>query len=386
MWEAWMDALQRLGAHLETRLGSLEEAKRQGRKVIGYTAGGYLPEELVLACDAIPIGYVRAGDNNILRDAGSYICRWIDPFWRSQIGYLTSRKDLYYSIADLIVVPITDNHARAFSNTIVFYTPEVESFVFGVPHVKDELALGYYLDGLKRLKNKLERFTGIRIGKQGLKKAIELCNRERELFSQISMLRKANGNVVPSRDFIALHHGSFLADKEVMVDVLESYLKEAKKREPSADNVPRVLLSGSTLGDGDTKVLDLIEDCGGMVVMEEFAEGLRPYWTSVGLEDDPMAALAKAYLMERVCPGWFRPGTERLDFLVELVGDYRASGLIWYQLMYRESYKVESYFFPQILKQKTGLNMLVLESEYDTAAELGTMRTRIETYIETIRT
>jgi len=239
---------------------------------------------------------------------------------------------------------------------------------------------------LKRLKNKLERFTGIRIGKQGLKKAIELCNRERELFSQISMLRKANGNVVPSRDFIALHHGSFLADKEVMVDVLESYLKEAKKREPSADNVPRVLLTGSTLGDGDTKVLDLIEDCGGMVVMEEFAEGLRPYWTSVGLEDDPMAALAKAYLMERVCPGWFRPGTERLDFLVELVGDYRASGLIWYQLMYRESYKVESYFFPQILKQKTGLNMLVLESEYDTAAELGTMRTRIETYIETIRT
>ncbi|MBN1460940.1 MAG: 2-hydroxyacyl-CoA dehydratase [Armatimonadetes bacterium] len=381
-----MDALERLGAHLETRLDSLKEAKRQGRKVIGYTTGGYLPEELVLACDAIPIGYVRSGDNNALRDAGAYICRWIDPFWRSQIGYLTSKKDPYYNIADLIVIPITDNHVRAFSNTIVFYTPEIESFQFGVPHVKDELALGYYLDGLKRLKNKLEKLTGVGIGKQRLKKAIQLCNRERELFSQISMLRKADGNVVPSRDFIALHHGSFLADKEVMVEILESYLEEAEGREPLADNVPRILLTGSTLASGDTKLLDLIEDCGGMVVMEEFAEGLRPYRTSVGLEDDLMEALAKAYLMERVCPGWFRPGTERLDLLVELVGDYRASGLIWYQLMYRESYKVESYFFPQILKQKTGLNMLVLESEYDTAAELGTMRTRIETYIETIRT
>jgi len=89
--------------------------------------------------------------------------------------------------------------------------------------------------------------------------------------------------------------------------------------------------------------------------------------------------------MQRVCPGWFRPGTERLDFLIKLVEEYRAAGLVWYQLMYRESYKVESYFFPEILKQKTGLNMLVLESEYDTGAEMGTMKTRLETYIRTIR-
>ena len=151
-----MKALERLESHLKTRLTDLSKAKEQGRKIIGYSAGGYLPEELVLACGAIPLCFIQAGDNAILRDAGSYICRWLDPFWRSQIGYLTSRKDPYYTIADLIVIPITDNHVRGFSNTAGYYTPEIESFVFGVPHVKDGYALEYYLQGITRLKKKLE--------------------------------------------------------------------------------------------------------------------------------------------------------------------------------------------------------------------------------------
>jgi benzoyl-CoA reductase/2-hydroxyglutaryl-CoA dehydratase subunit BcrC/BadD/HgdB len=118
--------------------------------------------------------------------------------------------------------------------------------------------------------------------------------------------------------------------------------------------------------------------------MEEFAEGIRPYWNDVKPDGDLMDNLAKSYFMERICPGWFRPGTERLDFLIELANDYKAAGLVWYQLLYRESYKVESYFFPSILKQKTGLNMLTLESEYS-EAETGAMKTRIETFIKTLR-
>jgi len=379
-----MKALEKLDSHLETRLTDLSKAKEQGRKIIGYPAGGYLPEELVLACDAIPICFIQAGDNAILEDAGAYICRWFDPFWRSQIGYLTSRKDPYYTIADLIVIPITDNHVRAFSNTVGYYTPEIESFVFGVPHVKDEYALGYYLQGISRLKKKLEEFTGVEITESRLKQSIRLCNRERELFRQISLMRQSENFAVASKDFVALNHGSFIADKGVMVEILESFAKEVKDSAPLPKDGPRILFTGSTLARGDSKVMDIIEDTGGVVVMEEFAEGIRPYWGNVKLDGDLMANLAESYFMDRVCPGWFRPGTERLDFLIKLARDYKAAGMIWYQLMYRESYKVESYFFPDILKKETGLNMLTLESEYD-AMETGPMKTRIETFIKTRR-
>jgi benzoyl-CoA reductase/2-hydroxyglutaryl-CoA dehydratase subunit BcrC/BadD/HgdB len=379
-----MKALEKLDSHLKTRLTDLNKAKEQGRKIIGYPAGGYLPEELVLACDAIPICFIRAGDNDVLKDAGAYICRWFDPFWRSQIGYLTSGKDPYYTIADLIVIPITDNHVRVFSNTAGYYTPEIKSFVFGVPHVKDEISLAYYLQGISKLKKKLEEFTGVELTESRLKQSIELCNRERELLREISLMRKSDNFVVDSKDFVALNHGSFLADKEVMVEILESFIEELKETVPLPNDGPRILLTGSTLAQGDSKVMHIIEDTGGVIVMEEFAEGIRPYWGNVKLDGNLMYNLAESYFMERVCPGWFRPGTERLDFLIKLAREYHAGGVVWYQLMYRESYKVESYFFPDILKKETGLPMLIVESEYD-AMETGPMKTRIETFIETIR-
>jgi benzoyl-CoA reductase/2-hydroxyglutaryl-CoA dehydratase subunit BcrC/BadD/HgdB len=378
-----MKSLDKLDSHLKTRLRDLSKAKEQGRKVIGYPAGGYLPDELVLACDAIPICFIQAGDNALLRDAGNYVCRWFDPFWRSQIGYLTSRKDPYYTIVDLIAIPITDNHVRAFSNTAGFYAPDLESFVFGVPHVKDKLALDYYLQGINRLKKKLEEFTGIEITDSRIRQSIKLCNRERALLKKISLMRESENFAVTSKDFVALNHGSFLADKEAMIDILESFIKEVKDSPPLSNNGHRILLTGSTLAQGDSKVMDIIEDTGGVIVMEEFAEGIRPYWVEVKLEGNLMANLAESYFMDRVCPGWFRPGTERLDFLVKLAKNYKVAGVIWYQLMYRESYKVESYFFPGILKEETGLRMLVVESEYD-AQETGPMKTRIETFMETL--
>jgi len=379
-----MKPLDKLNTHLASRLTDLQKAKEQGRKVIGYPAGGYFPEELALACDAIPISFIQAGNNTVLQDAGSYICRFFDPFWRSQVGYLTSGNDAYYTIADLLVIPITDNHVRVFSNTAGYYTPERESFVFGVPHVKDDIARDYYLQGINRLKRKLEEFTGVEITDARLRQSIELCNRERELLREISMMRKSPEYILASRDFVALNHGSFLADKAVMVEILESFLNELKQSSPLPTDGPRILFTGSTLARGDSKVTELIEDTGGLIVMEEFAEGIRPYWNKVGLDGDLLANLADTYFMDRVCPGWFRPGTERLDFLITLAKDYHAAGVVWYQLLYRESYKVESYFFPDRLKKETGLPMLTVESEYD-AMETGPMKTRIETFMETLR-
>ncbi len=379
-----MHALEKLDSHLKTRLADLRDLKDNGHKVIGFTAGGYFPEELALACDAKTICFIQAGNNAVLRKAGAYICRWFDPFWRSQVGYLTSGEDPCYNIADLIVVPVTDNHVRAFSNTLGYYTPEKESFVFGVPHVKDRIAFEYYLKGIIRLRQKLEEFTGKEITDARLKQSIELCNRERELFREISLLRKSGNYSIAGKDFIKLNHGSFLADKEFMISVLEMYLREIKETAPPSVNGPSLLFTGSTLALGDSKVMDIIEECGGNIVVEEFAEGIRPYRETVNSEGNLMKNLAESYFMNRICPGWFRPGTERLNFLINLARDYKTDGLIWYQLMFRESYKVESYFFPEMLKKETGIPMFVVESEYD-AMETGPMKTRIETFIETMK-
>ncbi len=382
-----MKALEKLNSHLQNRLRDLAKAKEQGRKVIGYGAGGYLPEELLLACDAIPVGFVQAGDNRTLRDAVNYTMKYFDPFWRSQVGLAMSGKDPWYNIVDYIVTAMTDTHSRLFATVIDYYgASRFKSWSFGVPHhTKDESALKYYLYNLNRLKNELEQFTGVKITDGRLKKAVELCNRERELFREISVMRKSKDTAVASRDVIALHHGSFLADKKVMADVLEQYIKEAgQSAPPSRGGRPWIFLTGAALARGDSKVVDLIGAAGGTVAMEEFSEGLRPYQFAVKNEGDPMANIARAYYMDKVCAGWFRPVDENLAFILQQVKDYNAEGVVWYHGLYRESFKIASHFFPGMLKKATGLNMLLLETEYDNS-EIGQMTTRVETFVESIR-
>jgi len=378
-----MESLDRLTAHLKTRLVDLNKAKEEGVKIVGYTPGGYLPEELVLASEAIPVCLVRGGDHSVVELAGAYICRWIDTFCRAQIGYGISGDDPYYSIIDLLAIPITDNHIRAISD-ILDYNTDLDIFPFGVPHMKEEATLRYYKFGITKLKTRLEELTGVEITDTKLREAITLCNRERELLRDISLMRRSELLLLSSRDFVSLCHGSLVADKKVMVGILESLCQELKEQKAPTNKAPRILLTGSTLAIGDYRVLDLIDNAGGMVVIEDFAEGIRPYWEEVKPDGDLMQSLADCYFRRRVPPAWFRPGKERLDFLIKLAKDYKVNGVIWYQLMYRESYKTESYYFPDRLKREFGVPMLTLESDYG-PAETEPMRTRIETFVETIR-
>lgn len=378
-----MEALDRLSTHLKNRLVDLGKAKEEGGKIIGYTPGGYLPVELVLASGSIPICMIRGGDHSVVELAGAYICHWIDTFCRAQIGYGVSGDDPYYTTIDLFVIPITDNHIRAISD-VLDYNTDLEIFPFGVPHMKEESTLKYYRFGITTLKAKLEELTGIEITDAKLKEAISLCNKERELLRDISVMRRTEQVPLRSRDFITLCHGSLLADKKFMVEILESIYHQLKKQANPPQKGPRILLTGSTLALGDYRILELIEKAGGVVVIEDFAEGISPYWVSVNPDGDLMHSLAECYFMQRVPPAWFRPGKERLDFLIKLAKDFKVDGVIWYQLMYRESYKTESYYFPDQLKREVGIPMLTLESDYG-PAETEPLRTRIETFIETIR-
>jgi benzoyl-CoA reductase/2-hydroxyglutaryl-CoA dehydratase subunit BcrC/BadD/HgdB len=380
-----MQALDKLSAHLRTRARDIAKLRGEGGKVVAYTPGGYMPEELVLACGAlpVPVGLTRGGEHEPVLTAGAYLTRWLDTFCRAQIGYRALGDEPLYQMIDLLVVPITDNNIRAIADSFSFYT-DVDVFPFGVPHTKTEHGFAYYLEGINMLKEKLENLTGVKITDDKLQQAIDLCNRERGLLKELSLTRKLDPSPITEREFITLNHASFLADKNVMVEVLEEFCDEVKKRVPPPAKGPRILLTGSTLAVGDYKVLDLIDEAGGVAVIEEFVEGVRHYWETVKPDGNLMEALANRYFMRRVPGAWARPANERRDFVLKLAKEFSVNGVIWYQLMYRDSYDLESEWFPEVLKRETGLSMLKIESDYD-VSEMGPFSTRIETYIETIK-
>ena len=379
-----MEAMRALQQHLEVRPLELQRMKERGVKLVGYTPGGYMPEELVYAAGAMPLGLIRGGSPEPIAESAAYMPRFFDTFCRAQIAYRMSGEDPLYQMIDLLVVPVTENNIKALADSWDFYA-NVETFRFGVPHDKEEDAFQYYLEGLHLLKDKLEKVTGNKIEDGKLREAMALSNRMWESLEKISLLRKSPRPPLSGEEFVRLNHASFYADKARLIECLQAVYDELRETEGSDTPRARVLLTGSTLAMGDYKILDLVRRAGAAVVTEEFAEGMRHYWERTELEGDPMEALADRYFRRRVPPAWFRPSRERIDFVMRLAKDFDVDGIIWYQLMYRESYDMQAFYFQRILEKEMGLKTLKVVSDYD-ASEMGPLSTRVETFVETIRT
>jgi benzoyl-CoA reductase/2-hydroxyglutaryl-CoA dehydratase subunit BcrC/BadD/HgdB len=367
-----MKATQDLSIDVEKWIAELQSLKRKGRKIVGYLTGGFMPEELVWAGGAIPVGLNRGGDHEAVLKSNEYIPRFLDAYSRAQIGYWALQEPRY-RLVDLMVVPCTDKNISAAADCWEMWT-DTKVLKLGIPHNKSEHAFKYYLDDLYLLKDEIEKLTGETITDAGLRAEIDLANRMRHLLRHISEMRKAERPPISGQEYVKLHHASFLADRKIMVGKLETLLRELTGKKGKKGQ--RIMLIGSSIAEGDYKIYD--------VVTEDFAEGMRPYRHEVAGGGDLMTSLADAYFRQRTPPpAFFRPVTaERTAFLLKLAAEYRVDGIVWYSMLYRDAYDIGGINFGRIAERE-GIPFIKIVSEYDNAEE-GQLNTRIEAFIESI--
>ena len=381
-----MEQLEKLAAHLLNRPAELRKAKKAGVKIIGYFPGEYVPEEIIYASGAAPLCLIHGGDPVAVNAALALTTRYFCPFARAQFGERLLKDQPYYNMIDLLVAPITCQHLRRTADLWEYYT-EADIFRLGLPHEDGtEQGLKYYAQMLRLLKERLEELTGNEIVDEKLREAIDLYNKMRGLLKEISLMRKASIPPLSSLNFAKLNHASFYLDPAFMVELLTSLcdnLKQQRGDLPDGE-APRLILTGPNLAYGDYKILELVEEAGGMVVAEEFCEGIRYYWENVEANGNLIQSLAIRYLEKRLPCAFMRPvAEERTNFLTQLAREFDAAGFIWYQLKYCETYDMEYYFFAQKMKE-IGNPVLRLESEYD-IADRGPLKTRIEAFIESLK-
>jgi benzoyl-CoA reductase/2-hydroxyglutaryl-CoA dehydratase subunit BcrC/BadD/HgdB len=357
---------EHLAMHLGNRPTQLREAKNKGFKIIGYFPGNYVPEELIYASGAVPLCLIDGGDTIPVDASSSALPHIFCPFARAQVGERLLKRNPYYSMIDMLVAPITCQHLKKVSEI-----------------------WEYYADRLRVLKDRLQAFTGNEITSTKLGEAIDLYNRMRELLKKISLMRRVSSPPLSALDFIKLNHASFYADPAFMVDVLDSVYRELEetqkvtKVEVEAE-APRLLLLGPNVSYGDYKVLQLVKEGGGEIVIEELCEGIRYYWQSIENKGDLFQSLAKGYLADRLpCAFMRNSAKKRLDFALKLVSDFDVSGVIWYELLGCETYDAESYFFAQRMGERN-IPILILESDYG-MADVGQILTRVSAFIELVK-
>ena len=74
---------------------------------------------------------------------------------------------------------------------------------------------------------------------------------------------------------------------------------------------------------------------------------------------------------------------KRINFALKMIQDFSVSGIIWYQLLYCESYDTESYLFNRKMGE-LNIPILILESNYDEGS-YQQMKIRIDAFIEMLK-
>jgi benzoyl-CoA reductase/2-hydroxyglutaryl-CoA dehydratase subunit BcrC/BadD/HgdB len=369
---AWYDdmvprCLEYAGAH-----------KKRGRPVIGMTCE-YTPRELILAAGGIPV-CLCGGDVNMIPAAEEQLPANLCPLIKSTFGYNIRKANPFLEMSDLIIAETTCDGKKKMYELMAESHP---MHVLELTQKQDDTdAFLHWIKELRKLKEALELRFKTAITDKKLRDAIVLMNRERGLRRKLAELMKS-----PSPPFTGLE---LLSMKSLISGIpadLEHYEKTlrllpGRVLKPDAGKRKRVLLTGVPIPHGAERVLELIEDNGGIVVCQENCTGLKPILEDVDASAaDPLKAIAKKYF-HLPCSVMTR-NDGRFESIRSLAAEYRPQciiEIIWQACL---TYDVESHYVKQLAEKELGIPYLRIETDYS-PSDSARISTRVRALFETL--
>jgi benzoyl-CoA reductase subunit C len=354
----------------ENRSDSLARWKKQGKKVFGYFCT-YTPEEIIYAADILPVRVTVDGGGTAMADA--YLPNFVCSFSRQCLDAALKGE---YDDFDGFVSAYTCDTIRNLLWDWKRLVPSKFIDFISFPSKTTEKALDFLLQEFSRSKRKLERFCEKEITDRALIKAIRVYNENRALLTKMYDLRKSDPPLISGIEALDMVRSAMVMPKEEHSKFLRQFASQAKERDTLPKGKVRLLVSGPIVQ--DVKVIETIENAGGLVVADDLCLGSRYFWDSVSLDGDPMKAVAKRYLGRTRCP-CRHPPEERLDFILSMIKDFKVSGVVFLLQKFCDTHFMEHPFMEEKLKEN-GIPSLLMEVEQSTPT--GSLRTRVEAFIE----
>ncbi len=379
-----------LASRLEQEPSRIAEAKKRGKKVVGYFCP-HVPEELILAAGMLPIRLAFGGELEPVSAGEDYLKSYSCPYARSCLGY---RKlgNPYYSAVDAVCIAYTCDSMRRNQEYWAEYFG-VPAFPLGLTQTHDRFrskpqAIEYFKKELGLLRHRLEEFSGQETTNGKIRQAIVLCNKIREKLWLLYEYPQNKRTPIEWRDILDITHSSFLMERADFLNELEKINQELRSKsleEIPYDTRPRLMIGGSIIGIGDHKVLDIIKQAGGNIVADSTCTGSmfsRKRVTVFGIIGNPIDALAERYLYNIPCP-FMTDLPKRLNRVTKIARGYGVHGLIYYNLKYCDTWRAEFKFIKDTLYRELSVPTLLIETDYS-SADVGTIRTKVEAFLEMI--
>jgi benzoyl-CoA reductase/2-hydroxyglutaryl-CoA dehydratase subunit BcrC/BadD/HgdB len=354
-------------------------AKADGKRIVGIMCE-YTPRELIMAAGGVPV-CLCGGSAKTIPAAEEHLPANLCPLIKSTYGYHLQKSNPFVEMADLVVAETTCDGKKK------MYELMAESrsmYVLELPQREsDRDALDHWTSELHRFRAELEGRFGLQVTDDKIREAIDVMNRERALRRALAGLMKADSPPLTGRQLLDLKSSisGIPADFKQYENALAIFGNGVRAADLSSQ--VRVLMTGVPVVHGAERVVELIEDHGGVIVCMENCTGLKPILDDVDAEaDDPIRALAEKYYGLH-CSVMTR-NDRRMECLRKLAAEYRAQcviELVWQACL---TYDVESYRVKKLAEKELGIPYLRIETDYS-PSDSARIAVRIEALFETVR-
>ncbi|MBI2957741.1 MAG: 2-hydroxyacyl-CoA dehydratase [Chloroflexi bacterium] len=348
-------------------------AKVSGRKVLGYRCV-FVPEEMMHAAGvtAFPIfgtpEAVSLADSYFQPNLCEFIRNIFDLALKGKLDYL-----------DGLVLCNTCDAVRKLYDHWKSYIKTPFCHMINNPQKQfTEPAYEYQYRELAEFREALERLTGAAVTDDALQRSIKLHNETKSLLRKVYEFRKPDLPLLSGEEALEVVMGTMLLPKEEANAKLAQLIDElgTRGRSPLAPG-PRIMITGSII-DNPT-LIRMVEESGAMVVADDLCTATRYFWYPVKEDKDPLAALARHCTEKPVC-ACMHPAEARLEYMMDLVREYRVDGIIYFNLMYCDPFLYEGVLFKKKFEER-GIPMIALETEH-TPSGLGQLKTRVQAFLE----
>lgn len=363
-------------------LAALETARDAGTLIAGVYCI-YAPLEIIRAAGIIPIGLCGKRQAPI-QAAEAVLPASLCPLIKSSYGYAATDTCPFFSAADFVIAETTCDGKKKMYEFLSRIKP------IHLMHLPYDQALGSALHfwgaEVERLGEFLTAQSGIPVTAGRLREEVGIQNSMRSLLWEIVRINADGAPLLTGMQLLpVLESKGFMVEARPYLASLRELRDELRQLRANGETIisnrsPRILLTGTPVGKGSHKILQLIEESGAVVVCQDNCSGIKGLDSPVSTEGDLFENVSRRYL-EIPC-ACMSPNPGRLQAVERLCRDFKIDGIVDLTWQGCHGFNVES----RTVREKAdllGVPFLQIETGYS-ESDAEQIRTRIEAFLEGI--
>jgi len=355
----------------------LDAMKHDGRKIIGYFCS-YVPEEIIHAAGFVPYR-MRAVAGSGTAKGDIYFSALNCTFVRNCFNKVMEGD--FHFLDGIVFMNGCDHTRRLYDNWRHADMAPDFRYMFVAPHLVNDLAMDQFTTEIHNFKGAVEEHFGVTIDNKKISESIGLYNRKRKLLADIYDLRKGRNVPVKGSEILALLLCVTAMPVENAIELLESFIQGCRDRVVSRPDDLRIFFSSGCIE--EIGHMELIEDCGAVIVADNICLGSRHFNLPVDESAEPIRALAVRYLSHLSCPRMMNDFHKRLAYIEEMKKEYAVDAIIAEKLKFCDLWGGELFIYRKDAVKKK-FPILALERELYGGGQ-GQIRTRVQAFFEQVR-